>query len=470
MTREGSRDTQEGIVISTEPDICLTPVGSAMVPVAYNIWARQADDARTTPTVLLSGLRSHNLGSLITTCHGDEAGTGGGIKSGTHNGICEPRGHSATVRSEGRNMIRHGDEWWMNNRNTVGKLMYVKNVDDYGRFHERAGMVQEAQVRLPVPEPPPMRPPPPAAANDNPVPAPSLPRAPAAGPVLPGALPPATPGFFRQYQPFQLDNGGYGWKTDLPGPLAHVETLGSIWIVEAAGREQYRLAEPLPDGRQYVGAAEIEKIYAQTRRKQARERLEDAAMDDGKSVVRVTGERARLRCWSLDKLLAKGHPKGGPANSNYPGDSELIREFCAQLKEQERAINSVSPDLYQKGRAAYKETGRGDGRDQRDLRKATRLQWVKNMTEADVSNSTAEALTDDLLGTLAALHTPDQVVSGPFSSVTRMGLGSVNSAIGGGWPSRVGDLDKHAELAKAAGNRTLNVSLCATVAGVEVCN
>ena len=105
LPREGSRDTGEEIVVSIHPDVCLTPVGNAMVPVPYTLRARQEDDANTEPTVRMTGLRTHNMGSLITTCHGDEAGTGGGVKSGTHNGICEPMEHSANVRIKGRNAI-----------------------------------------------------------------------------------------------------------------------------------------------------------------------------------------------------------------------------------------------------------------------------------------------------------------------------------------------------------------------------
>ena len=113
-------------------DYYIPPRGLLMVPLPYNIWAKQADDANTTPTVRMTGLRTHNMGSLITTCHGDEAGTGGGIKSGTHNGICEPMEHSATVRTEGKNAIRHNDLWWMNNRNTIGRLLWVKEPDTTG--------------------------------------------------------------------------------------------------------------------------------------------------------------------------------------------------------------------------------------------------------------------------------------------------------------------------------------------------
>jgi len=83
----------------------------------------------TTPTVRLTGQRSHNMGSLITTCHGDEAGTGGGVKSGTVGNQCEPLEHSSAVRSEGKFMVRHNDLWWMNNKNTVGRLLWIKESD-----------------------------------------------------------------------------------------------------------------------------------------------------------------------------------------------------------------------------------------------------------------------------------------------------------------------------------------------------
>jgi hypothetical protein len=128
---EGSRDTGEGILISIYPDVCLTPVGGVMVAIPYTIYAYQSDDANTAATVRQTSLRSHTSASIITHCYGDEAGTGGGVTSGTHNSICEPKTWSPTVRFEGHGAVRHQDEWWMNKRNTIGKLTYIKDQKEY---------------------------------------------------------------------------------------------------------------------------------------------------------------------------------------------------------------------------------------------------------------------------------------------------------------------------------------------------
>ena len=133
IPREGSRDTSEGLVISTCPDVCLTPRGAAMVPVPYSIVAKQSDDANTAKSVLMTSLRTHTTGSIITTCKGDAPGTGKGVKSGTVEGICEPMTFSTTVRAEGKNVIRHNDKWHMNNKNTKGNLNYVKPGKQYAQ-------------------------------------------------------------------------------------------------------------------------------------------------------------------------------------------------------------------------------------------------------------------------------------------------------------------------------------------------
>ncbi len=127
IPREGSRDTGQGIIISLSPDVCKTPVGSALVPIPYTITAVQGDDANTVATVRMTGQRAHNMASLVTLCSGDAPGTGTGVVSGTTGSVCHPKSHSDNVRIRGQWAIRHSDEWWMNNRNTVGKLTYVKD-------------------------------------------------------------------------------------------------------------------------------------------------------------------------------------------------------------------------------------------------------------------------------------------------------------------------------------------------------
>ncbi len=127
--KEGSRDIADGIIVSTTPDVCKTPVGNSMVPIPYSITAKQADDANTVTSVRMTGKRAHNMASIVTKCTGDAPGTGKGIKSGTTESVCHPKTHSGAVRIRGEWAIRHNDVWEMNNRNTIGKLVYVKSME-----------------------------------------------------------------------------------------------------------------------------------------------------------------------------------------------------------------------------------------------------------------------------------------------------------------------------------------------------
>lgn len=121
--REGSRATSEGIIVSKYPDVCRSPE----VPIPYTIVARQCDDANTASSVFMTGQRAHKQNSIVTKCEGDEPGTGLGVKSNTVSSICHRKEHSQTVRIEGQWATRHDDEWYMNNRNTIGKLVWPKH-------------------------------------------------------------------------------------------------------------------------------------------------------------------------------------------------------------------------------------------------------------------------------------------------------------------------------------------------------
>lgn len=126
--REGSRDIGDGIIVSVTPDVCKTPVGSSLVPIPYSITAKQSNDGNTASTVRLAGKRAHKMASIVTSCKGDSPGAGTGIKSGTVGSVCHPKGHSGSVRIEGSWAIRNNDYWFMNNKNTVGRLIYTKDM------------------------------------------------------------------------------------------------------------------------------------------------------------------------------------------------------------------------------------------------------------------------------------------------------------------------------------------------------
>lgn len=125
--REGARDVEQGIIISEAMDWCRSPV--AIVP--YRIWARQVQAAKLAYSVRQTDNFSHVEDSIVTSCYGDEAGTGGGVISGTHNAECVPKTWSRTVRFESRRTVRHDDLWWMNHKNTYGRLYYTKDMSVY---------------------------------------------------------------------------------------------------------------------------------------------------------------------------------------------------------------------------------------------------------------------------------------------------------------------------------------------------
>ena len=141
--REGSRDIAEALIISNYPDYCRSP--KDIIP--YNIFAYQSDDANTATSVRFTGKKAHTTGSIETCCYGDEAGIGLGISSGTQLSICEAKTFSKTVRIEGKHALRHGDTCYMNNRNTTGKVCYVKDVKTYQPTPQIEKIFQQENAR-----------------------------------------------------------------------------------------------------------------------------------------------------------------------------------------------------------------------------------------------------------------------------------------------------------------------------------
>ncbi|MBY5312701.1 DUF4150 domain-containing protein [Rhizobium leguminosarum] len=129
--REGLRDLDEAKIVSLSPDVCLTPVGSSVVPIPYPIVDYCGHDKDYTPSVRFTGKKAMVMRSRTTHVHGDAPGTRKGVKSGTVENVCEPIGHADQVRAESSHVIRHLDRFWMNNRNTQGEAIFVRGTETY---------------------------------------------------------------------------------------------------------------------------------------------------------------------------------------------------------------------------------------------------------------------------------------------------------------------------------------------------
>lgn len=121
---EGARKVSQMSVVCTTPDVCKTPRGCTTVSVAYQIIGSLADSASTSPNVRFAGSPAFMLDkSTITKVAGDEAGTAGGVQSGTNISNCEPVEGCKTFRVNGKQVVAHGDKFKMNNGNTFGKAV-----------------------------------------------------------------------------------------------------------------------------------------------------------------------------------------------------------------------------------------------------------------------------------------------------------------------------------------------------------
>lgn len=131
---EAARQTAEPIVISDSPDVCLTPMGSSVVPVPYPIVARFNDTVGVTSTVLFTDDPVFTTASDIVGVFGDEAGTLLGVSSGSHavGGYCHviPMAHTPVVKTEGNLVVYHSSKMAMNcpaphgPLNTIGTVIW----------------------------------------------------------------------------------------------------------------------------------------------------------------------------------------------------------------------------------------------------------------------------------------------------------------------------------------------------------
>ena len=111
----GARKASGWTVYSLAPDVCKTPMGSALVPVPYPITSKLSDALGTVANVRLNGDEAVVFDQSKTpSSKGDSAGSATGVKSSTVGLQCEPIDKSSTVRAGKKFVVRHGDKFWMN--------------------------------------------------------------------------------------------------------------------------------------------------------------------------------------------------------------------------------------------------------------------------------------------------------------------------------------------------------------------
>ncbi|SGY92376.1 Putative uncharacterized protein [Moritella viscosa] len=109
-----------GKASATLPDVCLTTVGNAVVPIPYGNSAESVDLDKGTTTVTMDGGNSIAIkGSIFAKSTGDAGGDKKGISSGTIEGEASFISCSPTVKFEGKGVCRLSDQMTMNKGNTL---------------------------------------------------------------------------------------------------------------------------------------------------------------------------------------------------------------------------------------------------------------------------------------------------------------------------------------------------------------
>ncbi len=112
--RISARRDDSNIIVSTGPDVCLTPMGSAMVPVAYSSVAFMGSSTRVSSSVRCNKRNDFQLNSRVGTSTGHEPGTGKGVKVPGYKGHALVIKASSSVFSEGWATCRHRDPAMIN--------------------------------------------------------------------------------------------------------------------------------------------------------------------------------------------------------------------------------------------------------------------------------------------------------------------------------------------------------------------
>ena len=100
--------TRAGGTCFAVPDVCLVPAPSGPVPTPFPSTGQCTDAAGTVSAVLVENQEVLVETSSIPRSSGDEPGTGGGVISGTFQGVVKFRTASAKVYAKGKRVILFG--------------------------------------------------------------------------------------------------------------------------------------------------------------------------------------------------------------------------------------------------------------------------------------------------------------------------------------------------------------------------
>ncbi len=117
---QGVSNTSSEAVVVSGPDVCLTPMGSSLVPVPYTNVAKSSSLSGGTKTVKVNGCMGAIDGCCYSTSTGDLPGIGTGVASGTVGSKAEFINYSFDVKIEGKGVCRNSDPMTQNNKNAHG--------------------------------------------------------------------------------------------------------------------------------------------------------------------------------------------------------------------------------------------------------------------------------------------------------------------------------------------------------------
>jgi uncharacterized Zn-binding protein involved in type VI secretion len=104
-------------ITSLSPDVCLTPMGPGTPPVPYPISHAMDTSEQCSKNVFIDGKPVFLHGeSFVDGCHGDEPGVKGGVVTGVQGKVSHSIMKSPSVYVNGKQMVRTGDQVWMNQK------------------------------------------------------------------------------------------------------------------------------------------------------------------------------------------------------------------------------------------------------------------------------------------------------------------------------------------------------------------